>query len=71
MSGAVVRFFFLIVAIHLSRGGSVCFASDYEFVDGGGKVRKLDAGGNFFQNRWSSNAGCGCLLIFHVDPIRV
>ena len=68
-----LQIFFLLVAIHLSRVGSVWFASHYEFVESGGylKVRKLNAGGNFFQNIWSSNAGCGCLLIFHVDPIRI
>lgn len=54
MAGAANRFFFcLLLFICQGVGGcSVCFASDYEFVEGGGylKVRKLDAGENFFQN---------------------
>lgn len=44
-------FIFCLLLFIFSRAGSVCFASGYEFVEGGSylKVRKLDAGGNFFQ----------------------
>lgn len=71
--GDVLADFFLFVAVCFSRESSVYFAFYYEFVEGGDylKVRKLDFGGNFFQNIWSPNASCGCLLIFHADPIRV
>lgn len=57
----------------LSKVHSVCFASGYEFVEGGSylRVRKSDAGGNFFQNTWHSIAGLSYLMIFHLDPIRV
>lgn len=56
---------------YLSGVGPGCFAFNYKFIDAGSywKVRELDAGQSFFQNMRSSNAGCDCLLIFHVDVI--
>lgn len=71
--GLPTDFFYACCCSFVKGRASVCFACDHEFVEGEGylKVRKLDAGGNLFQNTWSSNCGCGCLLIFHVDPIRV
>lgn len=68
----VYRLFIFYLFI-FSRAGSVCFASGYEFVEGASylKARKLDAGGNFFQNTWHSIAGFSYVMIFHLDPIRV
>lgn len=52
-------FIFWLLQFIFTKVGSVCFASGYEFIEGGSylKVRKLDSGGNFFQNTWHSIAG--------------